>query len=53
MPETIEYDVLIDEEHVKFINIIKSHKFEFEYILKNDKALANMISDMIIKLGEP
>lgn len=52
MPKTIYYDCVIDEEHAKFINIIKSHKFEFEYILKSDKALANMLHDMITKLEE-
>ena len=52
MPEIIDYDCVIDEEHAKFINIIKSRKFEFEYILKGDKELAKMLHDMIIKLGE-
>jgi len=52
MPEIIDYDCVIDEEHAKFINIIKSHEFEFEYILKSDKHLAEMLHNMIIKLGE-
>lgn len=52
MPEIIDYDCVIDEEHAKFINIIKSLNFEFEYILKSDKTLAKMLHDKIIKLGE-
>jgi hypothetical protein len=52
MPEIFDYDCVIDEEHVKFINIIKSHEFEFEYILKSDKKIAKLLYDTIIKLGE-
>ena len=52
MTEIIDYDCVIDEEHAKFINIIKSHKFEFEYIIKSDKDLAKILHDMIIKLAD-
>lgn len=52
MTDSIDNAPPIDEEHEKFINIIKNHEFEFDYVLKNDKALANMLHDMIIKLVE-
>jgi hypothetical protein len=42
----------IDDNHVKYISVIKNHMFELEYILIKDKDLTKKLYDMIIKLGK-
>ena len=41
-----------DDDHIKYISVIKNRMFELEYILINDKDLAKKLYDMIIKLGK-
>lgn len=41
-----------DDDHIKYISVIKNRMFELEYILIKDKDLTKKLYDMIIKLGK-
>lgn len=44
--------IVKDLEHSIFVATILNNEYEFKYIIENDKALANMLYDMITKLKE-